>query len=62
MLKCFAFLFEGGNLRKDKVNVVYVMFLIGQSFRKYVVTFINVEKANVRVASSVRSAQTSMVV
>lgn len=46
------FLIEGENLRKDKLNVVYVTFLIGQSFRKYVVTFINVDNALVRVASS----------
>lgn len=52
MLKCYAFLIEGENLRKDKLNVVYVTFLIGQSFRKYVVTFIKVDNELVRVASS----------
>ena len=40
-----------GCLRKDKVNVVKVMFVGGHSFRKYVETFINVEIEFVRVAS-----------
>ena len=33
----------GGGLRKDKLNVVNVMFLVGQSFRISVEKFINVE-------------------
>jgi len=50
MLKDYGFFV--GSLRKDKVNVVNVTFMIGHSFKKYVVTFINVEHAFLRVASS----------
>jgi hypothetical protein len=41
-----------GSLCKDKVNVVNVTFVVGHSFKKYVETFINVDNAFLRVASS----------
>jgi len=40
-----GYLLFGDGLRKDKLNVVNVMFLVGQSFRRSVETFINVEDA-----------------
>jgi hypothetical protein len=39
-------------LHKDRLNGVNVTFLIGQSFRKHAETFINVQIASLRVASS----------
>ena len=43
-LMVMAFLIRG-SLRKDKLNVVDVMFLVGHSFRKRTEMFINVENA-----------------